>query len=687
MLSPLVDLFRIEGSKVRRVAIVCDVRGGEYFAELERVLDELGAAGVEYSLVFLEASDDVLVARFKETRRRHPLAAHDSVLDGIKRERELLDALRERANHIIDTSGITIQELKLWLNEEIIHRGQRQSITFSFVSFGYKYGIPIDADLLFDVRFLPNPFYDLDLRPLSGLDQEVRDYVLEVGRRRRVLRRAAAAARLPVPALCGRGQGAPDDRHRLHRGAPPLGDHRHLAGRPLRGRGLPDDGAPSRHEQGLTPGSAVAPRRSRPPRLQWLYPGLGMKRRVLAVVRRRRAGRHGGVVRARRRWSRAAGATTSAAPGSRGTCRVALLLAAACLHAGLVVLVLGTRSLYRFARAAGEPGVVAMRSDVRLARGPRIVAIGGGTGQSVLLSGLKEHSEQPHRRRHGRRRRRQLRAAAPRPGRAAARRHPQLPRRPGRRRVAHEPPVPVPVSRRRAGCRGTASATSSWPPSPTVTGDFERAVQESTSVLNVRGRVLPATLESVTLRAELQGGAAGRRRDRRSRRASACRCASGSNPAGRGPCRQALEAIAAADLVVLGPGSVYTSIVPNLLIPEVRDALKHTRARVVYVCNVMTQPGETDGYSAADHLRALSRHGAAGMIDDVLVNDTPVSAELAAVYRAGGAAPVAVDDRELGRSGVRVVHARLAHEGDFFRHDSGEPRRRRAAPGSDAVTR
>ncbi len=224
LLSPLVDLFRIEGSKVQRVAVVCDVRGGEYFAEIERVLDELGAAGVDYSLVFLEASDDVLVARFKETRRRHPLAAHDSVLDGIKRERELLDALRERANHIIDTSGITIQELKLWLNEEIIHRGQRQSITFSFVSFGYKYGIPIDADLLFDVRFLPNPFYDLELRPLTGLDREVRDYVLRLGRRRRVLRRAAAAARLPVPALRGRGQGAPDDRHRLHRRAPPLGD-------------------------------------------------------------------------------------------------------------------------------------------------------------------------------------------------------------------------------------------------------------------------------------------------------------------------------------------------------------------------------------------------------------------------------------------------------------------------------
>jgi uncharacterized cofD-like protein len=135
---------------------------------------------------------------------------------------------------------------------------------------------------------------------------------------------------------------------------------------------------------------------------------------------------------------------------------------------------------------------------------------------------------------------------------------------------------------------------------------------------------------------------------------------------------EALAAISAADLVVLGPGSVYTSVMPNLLIPEVRDALKQTRARVVYVCNVMTQPGETDGYSAADHLSALCRHGAAGVIDDVVVNDTPVSRDLAAVYGAGGAAPVVADDRALAALGVRVVHARLAHEGDFFRHDSAK---------------
>jgi len=188
-------------------------------------------------------------------------------------------------------------------------------------------------------------------------------------------------------------------------------------------------------------------------------------------------------------------------------------------------------------------------------------------------------------------------------------------------------------------------------------------------VLNVRGRVLPATLQSVTLHAELQGG------ERVAGESSITASERLPRRVWLGPGRpralpQALEAIATADLVVLGPGSVYTSIVPNLLIPDVREALKRSRARVVYVCNVMTQPGETDGYTAADHLGVLCRHGAAGLIDDVLVNDTAVSRDLAAAYQAEGAVPVVADDQALAALGVRVVHARLAHEGDFFRHDS-----------------
>jgi len=178
LVPTLVDLFRREGSKVDRVAIVSDVRGGVYFEQTEHLLDELRERGVDYTLIFLEASNEALVRRFKESRRRHPLAGGGSVIDDIREERRRLAGLRERAHVVIDTSASNIHELNARLNADVIRHGRRSSIVFAIVSFGYKYGIPIDADLLFDVRFLPNPHYDLRLRPLTGLDAEVRDYVL-----------------------------------------------------------------------------------------------------------------------------------------------------------------------------------------------------------------------------------------------------------------------------------------------------------------------------------------------------------------------------------------------------------------------------------------------------------------------------------------------------------------------------
>lgn len=179
LVPPLVDLFRREGSKVDRVAVASDVRGGEYFGRLEQCLDELRERGVEPTLVFLEASNEALVRRFKETRRRHPLAASGSVIDGIRKERRLLAGLRERANVVIDTGELSVHQLKARLNEDLVQHTRRSNIVFAIVSFGYKYGIPIDADLLFDVRFLPNPYYDLRLRPLTGLDREVREFVMQ----------------------------------------------------------------------------------------------------------------------------------------------------------------------------------------------------------------------------------------------------------------------------------------------------------------------------------------------------------------------------------------------------------------------------------------------------------------------------------------------------------------------------
>jgi len=413
----------------------------------------------------------------------------------------------------------------------------------------------------------------------------------------------------------------------------------------------------------------VAPGRSRLTRLQWLYPGLGMKRRLLAVCA-------GGALIGLSGWLALGVAVTS---GRRhdvggtwitGHVWLAVGLVVASLLAGLVVAALGARSLYRFARAAGEPGVVALRNDARLARGPRIVAIGGGTGLSVLLSGLKRHTTNLT----------AVVTVADDGGSSGLLRRSLGTLPPGDIRsclvaLADDESLMSRLFQYRfpedGGLQGHSFGNLFVAALADVTGDFERAVQESTAVLKVRGRVLPATLESVTLHAQLEGGerVAGESTITASQRLPLRVWLEPGRPRA---VPLALEALAAADLVVLGPGSVYTSIVPNLLIPEVREALKATPARVVYVCNVMTQPGETDEHSAADHVRALCRHGVAGMIDIVLVNDTPVSDELAAAYRAEGAAPVAVDDRELVALGVRVVHAPLAREGDFFRHDAGK---------------
>jgi UPF0042 nucleotide-binding protein len=162
---------------VRRAAIVCDVRGGGYFDELLSVLDELRAGGLHPHLLFLEASEEVLSDRFKETRRRHPLAPDGRVLEGIRSEREVLTPLRERADVVMDTSDLTGAMLRRRITAELLGPGPGPKLALTLLTFGFKNGPPRDADLLLDVRFLPNPHYREDLRPLTGLDPAVVEHV------------------------------------------------------------------------------------------------------------------------------------------------------------------------------------------------------------------------------------------------------------------------------------------------------------------------------------------------------------------------------------------------------------------------------------------------------------------------------------------------------------------------------
>lgn len=178
MLPGVVDLFGLEGSRVDRVALVFDVRGGKYFEHLDEALSFLREAAIPFRMLFLEASDEVLVNRFQSTRRPHPLS-RTSLLEGIQRERCLLAGLRAKTDLVVDTSELSPRALRRNIEETLLAEELSDQLFLSLVSFGYKNGLPDEADMVLDARFLPNPHWVEQLRPLSGRDEAVRKYVLE----------------------------------------------------------------------------------------------------------------------------------------------------------------------------------------------------------------------------------------------------------------------------------------------------------------------------------------------------------------------------------------------------------------------------------------------------------------------------------------------------------------------------
>jgi RNase adapter protein RapZ len=177
LIGSLGELFRHEGSGVERAAVVSDVRGGEYFEELIAVVDALHVDGLAPRVVFLEADEETLLHRYKETRRRHPLAPEGRIIDGIRAERELLAPLRERADLVMDTTDLTGAQLRRRIAEELLGAEAGPKLALTILTFGFKNGPPRDADMTLDVRFLPNPHYIDELRPLTGHDQEVQEYI------------------------------------------------------------------------------------------------------------------------------------------------------------------------------------------------------------------------------------------------------------------------------------------------------------------------------------------------------------------------------------------------------------------------------------------------------------------------------------------------------------------------------
>lgn len=179
LIPKFTELIGESGGKIKKAALVIDVRGGDFFDSLFSSLASLEEEGYEYEILFLEASDEVLVKRFKEVRRQHPLSREGRVLDGIAAERKMLEGLRGKADKIIDTSQLNSRQLKEEISALFGGENHLEPMLITVLSFGYKYGIPLDSDLVFDVRFLPNPHYVESLRVYTGEDPRVRDYVLK----------------------------------------------------------------------------------------------------------------------------------------------------------------------------------------------------------------------------------------------------------------------------------------------------------------------------------------------------------------------------------------------------------------------------------------------------------------------------------------------------------------------------
>ncbi|KNZ68448.1 hypothetical protein Tfer_3026 [Thermincola ferriacetica] len=199
LIAKFAELCAQSEGKINKIALVVDIRGGGFFDSINESLENLDRIGIKYEILFLEASDETLVRRFKESRRPHPLRPHGRVLEGIHEERKRLEELRGRAHKIIDTSNLSNKQLK----EEIIAlfstAREEAALKITVLSFGFKYGLPMDADLVMDVRFLPNPYYVDSLRPLTGDDKEVQDYVMDSPISRTFLRKYYGLIKFLIP--------------------------------------------------------------------------------------------------------------------------------------------------------------------------------------------------------------------------------------------------------------------------------------------------------------------------------------------------------------------------------------------------------------------------------------------------------------------------------------------------------
>jgi len=304
---------------------------------------------------------------------------------------------------------------------------------------------------------------------------------------------------------------------------------------------------------------------------------------------------------------------------------------------------------------------------LKLKRGPRIVAMGGGTGLPVVLAGLKEYSSNIS-----------AVVTVADDGGSSGRLVEDfkiLP--PGDIRnclvaLADAGPLMEKLFQHRfrksSRLEGHSFGNLFITALTEVVGDFDRAIKESSRILAIRGQVIPVTMNRVVLRAELADRTILEGQSRITHSEKPIEFIR-LEPAVVEPTPEAIEAISRADIIIYGPGSLYTSIIPNLIVRNVVETILKSKAVKIYICNVMTQPGETNGYSAADHIRAIQKHTHPKIIDFVAVNTEPAPQELLEKYAAEGAFPVAWDEKEIENMGIGIIKSDLISKTNYVRHD------------------
>lgn len=179
LIEKFVELIAMPNSEITKVALGLDVRADQSFEDVIEILDQLREKGYQFEILFMDADENALIKRYKESRRAHPLSEDGRIEEGVRKERRILERIRKNADYVLDTSNLLTRELKAELERIFVQNEEYNSLMVTVMSFGFKYGIPADADLVFDVRFLPNPYYIDELKPMTGNDKPVRDFVMK----------------------------------------------------------------------------------------------------------------------------------------------------------------------------------------------------------------------------------------------------------------------------------------------------------------------------------------------------------------------------------------------------------------------------------------------------------------------------------------------------------------------------